>query len=288
RRLTRGAAWALILWASALAPAAAADDWPADPPVTPPVTLEGALEQGALVMGTTVPGANVTLDGASVPVAPDGRFLIGFAFDARAHSVLRVEAAGAVAKLPLAVERRTYEVERIEGLPEDKVTPPAAEMARIKREASLIQEARARETGTALFTHKLAWPVHGILSGVYGSRRILNGEPRAPHLGVDIAAAAGTPIKAATEGTVILARPDFFFTGNTVMIDHGLGLTTVYAHLSHMAVHEGDHVEAGQTIGQVGMTGRATAPHLHWGVHLRGLGLDPALIAGAMAPAPTP
>lgn len=252
-----------------------------------PVVLDGPAIQGGLLVGRTAPGATLRLDGRPVKVAADGRFVIGFGRDAGPQATIEVDLAGAERRQRvLAVTQRHYQVQRIDGLPPAEVSPGPEALKRIRRESDLIKETRRRASQTPLFESPFTWPVTGILSGVYGSRRILNGEPRAPHLGVDIAAPEGTPVVAPSEGVVALVQGDMFFTGKTVMLDHGHGLTSVYAHMSTIAVHEGDRVAPGTRIGSVGMSGRATGPHLHWGVHLKGVGLDPALLAGDIPPPP--
>ncbi len=250
---------------------------------TPPVELQGEAVQGGLMRGQTEPGARVRHDGNPVEVAPDGRFVIGFARGAGPRSRLEVTLPGRRGfEVALDVTQREYETQRIDGLPEALVSPGPEALERIRREAALIKEVRGRETATSLFETPFDWPVTGVVTGVYGSRRILNGEPRSPHLGVDIAAPLGAQINAPSEGVVALVRGDMFLTGKTVILDHGHGLTSVYAHLSEILVAEGDRVERGTPIGTLGASGRVTGPHLHWGVHLHEVGLDPALIAGAM------
>ncbi len=233
--------------------------------------------------GTVEPGTKVTLDGRALRVAPDGGFIFGFSRDAPGHAALDLTYPdGRHEHRDLAVRARQYEVQRIDGLPQEQVTPDPAQLERIKREAALINKARAADSDMLGFEEPLRWPVLGPISGVYGSQRILNGEPRQPHSGVDIAAPAGSPVVAAAGGTVTLAEPDLFFTGMTVIIDHGYGLSTIYQHLSRLDVAAGQHVEAGDTIGAVGATGRVTGPHLHWGMSWYDVRLDPALAAGAM------
>lgn len=258
-------------------------------PARADVPLSGALEQGGIAIGQAVPGARVTLDGRPVRVAGDGRFVLGFGRDAPARLVLVVDGHDQ----PLTLARRDWPVQRIDGLPPAKVTPDAKAMERIRAEARLIAERRDRDSASAGFLGGFAAPADGAVSGVFGSQRILNGEPRAPHSGTDIAAPAGAPVRAACDGVVSLAQPDLYFTGMTVMVDHGHGLSSVYAHLSAITVAEGQMVRRGDTIGKVGASGRATGPHLHWGVSWFDQRLDPETVlrtipAGASGrPAPT-
>jgi murein DD-endopeptidase MepM/ murein hydrolase activator NlpD len=253
------------------------------------LSLEGTVEQGGLVRGKTDPGASVTLDGRAVRVAPDGNFIFGFGRDAPARAALDVTFAdGSHEHRDLAVAARSYDVQRIEGLPQQTVTPDQAQLERIAREAEIIKHARAANSDLLFFEAPLRWPATGPISGVYGSQRILNGEPRAPHFGVDVAAPRGSPIVAAAAGTVTLAESDLFFTGGTVIIDHGYGLATTYQHMDRVDVKVGQHVEAGDPIGIVGATGRVTGPHLHWALNWYEVRLDPALAVGPMPQAATP
>lgn len=245
--------------------------------------LDGMLTEGALIHGFAGPGARVALDGKKVRVAPDGHFIFGFGRDAPAHASLDVVFRdGKRLHRVLAIVQRHYGVRRIENLPPAEVTPPAEVLARIKREAAEIDVAFAQQSDSVAFERPLEWPVTGIITGVYGVRTFLNGQPRQPHLGVDIAAPAGTPVKAADAGIVSLAAQSLFFTGGTVIIDHGYGLSTLYVHLQNIAVHVGDRVTRGEIIGEVGETGRATGPNLHWGLVWNGVRLDPALAVGPM------
>ena len=247
------------------------------------LSLEGSFTQGGLVRGKTDAGAAVTLNGRAVRVAPDGGFLLGFGRDAPAEAKLDVAFAdGTSEHRALAITARQYDVRRIDGLPPQQVTPDAATQERIEREAALIAAARKADSGLLFFEEPQRWPALGPISGVYGSQRILNGEPRAPHMGVDIAAPRGTPVMAAAPGTVTLAERDLFFTGGTVIIDHGYGLATTYQHMDRVDVAVGEHVEAGTPIGTVGATGRVTGPHLHWSLNWYDIRLDPMLAAGPM------
>ena len=236
--------------------------------------LTGRLEQGGIVFGQARPGAVVTLDGRPVPVDAGGRFLLGFGREAAPSTTLSIDGE----TQSLAIAKRDWPVQRIDGLPPAKVTPDPAELARIKAENELVAAKRAVIGPRALFLEGLVAPADGAISGVFGSQRILNGEPRAAHSGTDIAAPTGAPVRAVADGVVTLAHPDMFFTGQTIMVDHGLGLQTVYAHLSRMNVAEGDKVRAGQTIGAVGASGRSTGPHLHWGATWLDVRLDPQTV----------
>ena len=243
------------------------------------VVLEGHAAQGGLLVGKTLPGSTVTVDGRPVRVSKEGCFLIGFGRDATAPVTLRVVGAGGTAsERTIAIEKRDFPVQRIDGLPPRQVTPDPKVIKRIQAENALIKAVRARDSAAAGFLSGFVRPVSGRISGVFGSQRILNGKPRSPHSGLDIAAPKGAPVVAMADGTVVLVHPDMFYTGKTVMIDHGHGLTSVYAHMSAISVRDGEHVARGRTIGAVGASGRATGPHLHWGISLFDTKLDPALV----------
>jgi peptidase M23-like protein len=247
------------------------------------ITLTGALSQGGFARGEAPPGTTLALDGRAVRVAPDGKFILGFGRDAPARMALAATFPDGSARMQeIALKRREYDVQRINGLPPLMVTPESTLMPRIKAELAKIRAARATDSDQLAFEAPLEWPVTGPISGVYGSQRILNGEPRAPHLGVDIASPAGTPIKATAAGTVTLAEPDLFFTGGTVIIDHGYGLSSIYQHMSRLDVTVGQHLEQGETVGAIGATGRVTGAHLHWGMNWYDVAIDPQLLVGPM------
>ncbi len=247
-----------------------------------PLTIEGPMEQGALLRGQTLPNAKVVLDGHAVRVAPDGRFIFGFGRDAPNRAVLEVSVGGEALRRDLAVKARQYDIQRINGLPEKQVTPDPDLLERIKRENAIVFKARTADSDLPFFETPLIWPARGPISGVYGSQRILNGEPRAPHYGVDVAAPAGSPVKAALPGTVTLAEPDLYLTGGTVLVDHGYGLSTTYMHMSRLDVKVGQQLAQGDQIGLVGATGRVTGPHLDWRVNWYQVRLDAAVVAGPM------
>jgi len=246
--------------------------------------LDGPLVQGALRIGTVEAGTSVIVDETAVRVSPrTGKFVFGVGRDRTKPIRIVVSGTDGVSEaFTLAVTVRKFDIERIDGLPPRKVSPNTADMDRIRREGLLISAARARDSE---LTHALAgfrWPMTGRISGRYGNQRILNGKPRRAHLGVDIAAPTGTPVGASAAGVVSLAEPDMFFTGGTVAIDHGHGVTSIYSHLASIAVPVGKQVDVGEMIGTVGSTGRSTGPHLDWRINWFDLRLDPELIAGPM------
>ncbi|MFQ5958429.1 MAG: M23 family metallopeptidase [Alphaproteobacteria bacterium] len=247
------------------------------------LSLDGRLIQGGLVQGVTEPGSQVRFEGQRVRVSAQGLFLVGFGRDDEGPFTLDVRHPdGTVTHRHIEIETREYRIQRIDGLPPKMVTPDPEALKRIRRENARIAEVRARDTPEPLFADGFLWPVAGPISGVYGSQRILNGEPRRPHYGVDVAAPAGTPVKAPADGIVALAEPDLYYTGGTVMLDHGHGLTSVYSHMSAVTVTAGERVKQGDMIGRVGATGRVTGAHLDWRVNWFRTRLDPQLLVPPM------
>ncbi len=247
--------------------------------------LKGNFEQGGMVSGRVQAGSKVSLDGRAVAVSARGDVVFGFGRDAKAKAVLSVKKPnGQVETRRFTITPRTYKIQRINGLPRRQVSPRAEDIKRILADNTEIRAVRALRSAQALFLKGFIWPVKGPISGVFGSQRILDGKPKNPHNGVDIAAPWGTPIVAPADGVVALVAPNMFYTGKTVMIDHGLGLSTVYAHMSSIAVVAGQKVKQGERIGTVGRTGRVTGAHLHWGLTWKNIHLDPELVVGAMPP----
>ena len=245
--------------------------------------LDGDFIQGGLLVGHAGAGSKVLLDGTDIKVYGDGRFLLGFGRDAAAKSLLKVTMANGVVEVrELAIAQRKYEVQRIDNLPQNQVEPSEAELARIKTERERIAAAKQRLTPTPFFDEALAGRSWARSAACYGSQRVLNGQPRQPHFGVDVAASTGTPLKAPAGGIVSLADPNLFFTGGTVMLDHGYGLTSIFAHQSKIEVKEGDRLAKGDVFGLLGGTGRVTGPHLHWGIYLGTIPLDPQLLVPPM------
>ena len=244
--------------------------------------LSGEVIQGGLVLLKAEPGASLSLDGEPLMATDDGVAVIGFHRDDTATITVTATAKdGRETTKQFTPKLREYEEQRIEGLPPKMVTPPEEVLARIKRDRAMVVMARSAATPLEHFTGRFDWPAQGIITGIYGSRRILNGEPRAPHYGIDIAAPEGSPVTA-PQGGIIRMVADLYFTGWTIILDHGHGVNSTFLHLKDAAVIPGDRVEKGQLLGHVGSTGRSTGPHLDWRVNLFGKRLDPQLLAGPM------
>ena len=244
------------------------------------IRLPKHLQQGELVIGHAPPDTQIEFNGRQLRVGSDGVFVFGLERDAPAAARLNIRYAnGKTATQTFAVAKRQYHVEKVEGLPQKTVTPDPETAERIAREQALVAEARKRDDGREDFLRGFSLPVQGArISGVYGSQRIDNGTPKAPHMGLDMAVAEGTPIHAPASGLVTFAQADLVLTGGTVLIDHGFGLTSSFAHMSRLDVKVGDGIKAGQVIGASGMTGRASGPHVHWGFNWLDVRLDPALL----------
>lgn len=249
------------------------------------LVIKGSLQQSGLVVGTAAGGAAVTVDGKAISVSPEGYFAFGLNYDQTKPSIVAVKFSDIESETHVITPVvRHYDIQKVNGLPENTVHIPPEVEERIRRENAMVAEARKRDTAATDFAKPFDWPVRGIVSGTFGSQRIDNGTPMSPHFGVDIAAAKGTPIHAPADGVVSLAEPDFYLTGGTTMLDHGHGVSTVYIHQDEVKVKPGDAVKRGDVIGLVGMKGRATGPHLHWGMNWFQMRLDPSL--SAVTPSP--
>ncbi|RMF19116.1 MAG: M23 family metallopeptidase [Gammaproteobacteria bacterium] len=241
--------------------------------------LDGPLTQGALIRGKADPGTRIWLDGTPVKVSRDGHFVLGFGRDAALNHVVKARSGeGSEISRALTLKKREYKIQRITGVAKKYVSPPPETLARIRDDNRRVREARAHFTDRLDFLGPFVSPAEGPISGVYGSQRFFNGEPRRPHYGLDIAAPVGAPVKAVAGGIVRLADPDLYFSGGTIIIDHGYGVNTSYLHLSEVLVKAGDEVRAGQLIGRVGKTGRVTGAHLDWRLNWFQERLDPALV----------
>jgi len=251
------------------------------------VELVGSLTQGGLVEGHIDPKARIVFKGRNVRVSDDGIFLIGFGHDeAPTVSFTMTFSDGHRKAKTLSIRKRKYKIQRIDGLPQKKIFPTPRDKARIRAEVAKVKAARTRDDARTDFLEGFIWPVKGQISGVYGSQRILNGAPRRPHFGIDITAPKGTPVRAPASGIVSLAYSDMFFSGGTMILDHGHGLSSSFLHLQRILVEEGARVRQGDIIALVGATGRATGAHLDWRMNLFETRIDPQLLVSSEGSAP--
>jgi murein DD-endopeptidase MepM/ murein hydrolase activator NlpD len=250
------------------------------------VEIIGTAVQGGLLFGYTEPGSSVSLDGRTIAVSADGRFVIGFGRDETGTRKLLVNSpVGEEFRSDLNVKSREYAIERVDGLPPATVTPDPEAAARIKEDARMVAIAREHRDHRAYYASGFAWPAKGRISGVYGSQRVLNGEPRRPHFGLDIAAPEGTNVFAPADGLITLTHPDMYFSGGTIILDHGQGLSSTFLHLSKILVEAGTFVKQGDLIARIGATGRASGPHLDWRMNWLDRRVDPQpLMSGVMQP----
>ena len=240
--------------------------------------FNGKFLQGHYIVGSTDPSVQIIIDKKKVKVSKDGYFVFGIDRDRKFDLTITKIKNGKKEIIVKKVLKRKYNIQRIDGLEESKVTPPESVYKRIKEENNKIGEARAINSDLLFFKDQFIMPVEGIISGVYGSQRILNGKPRWPHYGIDIAAKKGTMIKSSGSGTVTMAEDDLYYTGGTIIMDHGHGISTIYSHLETVLVSVGDKINQGDIIGTVGSTGRSTGPHLDFRVNWFQTRLDPMSI----------
>ena len=243
------------------------------------IDFEGKFRQGHFIIGKTEPNSKIWIDKKQIKVSSDGFFAFGIDRDRKFDIVITKESKGKKEKFVKKVQKREYQIQKIDGLPEKKVTPPKELYERIKRENKIISKARSVETNLTFFKEKFIPPLdNAIITGVYGSQRILNGKPRWPHYGLDYAQKTGTPIKAMLSGVVTLAEKDLYYTGATLIFDHGHGISTLYMHMNEIFVEMGQEVKKGDIIGTVGKSGRATGPHLDVRLNWFDVKLDPASV----------
>ena len=242
------------------------------------IEFKGKFLQGHYILGLTDPTSKIIIDKKKVKVSKDGYFVFGIDRDRKFDLTITKIKDGKKEKIIKKVLKRKYNIQRIDGLEESKVTPPESVYKRIKEENNKIGEARAINSDLPFFKNQFIMPVEGIISGVYGSQRILNGKPKWPHYGLDFAEKAGTPIKAMNNGITTLAEKDLYYTGATLIFDHGHGVSTLYMHMNEIFVDVGDHVKKGDIIGTVGSSGRSTGPHLDVRLNWFGERLDPQSI----------
>jgi murein DD-endopeptidase MepM/ murein hydrolase activator NlpD len=231
------------------------------------------------ILGETQTGTSNSSTTINLKVAHSGLVVFGIGRDEILPKLLHIRLSnGEMLHRKIMITSRRFNIENINGVPQETVTPSPEIAARIEREQAEVTTARLRNDNRSDFDTAFIWPIEGRVSGVYGSQRIYNGTPKSWHSGLDVAAAQGTPIKAPAAGIISFAKPDLYLTGGTILIDHGMGISSNFLHLSRLDVKVGDRVEQGQTIGLVGATGRATGPHMHWGMNWLKVRIDPQLL----------
>ncbi|MCM2679845.1 M23 family metallopeptidase [Echinimonas agarilytica] len=245
--------------------------------------LQGELTQGSLIRGQAEAGASILLDGKPLKVGPAGEFVFGIGRDETQSKLLQIAYSnGDSIERTLAINPRTFDIQKIEGISKKIMNPDPKAIERSKKDNRMVAAARAPITDELDFTQDFIWPVKGPISGVYGSQRVFNGVPKRPHYGVDVAVPTGTEIVSPADGQVTLWVPDMFYSGGTMIIDHGFGVSSTFLHLSGALVKQGDVVSQGQPVALVGATGRVTGAHLDWRMNWRSVRVDPQLLVPAM------
>ena len=240
------------------------------------VEFKGNFIQGSFILGKTDPKSKIIIDKRKIKVSKDGYFVFGLGRDRKNDIIIKVLKNKKLEVIVKKVYKKKYRIQKIDGLPKKQVTPPKEVYERIKKDNIIIGKARSIDSKLPFFKNNFIIPVeNSIVTGVYGSQRILNGKPRRPHYGLDFAAPEGTPIKAMLDGVVTLSEPDLYFTGGTIIFDHGHGISTLYMHLKDVNVNVGENIQQGEIIGTIGTTGRSTGPHLDVRLNWFDVKLDP-------------
>ena len=247
--------------------------------ITYAVEFIGDFKQGSFILGKTSPQSKVLIDNRKVRVSKDGYFAFGLDRDRKNNVIIKIKNKKETKLIEKKVFKRKYKIQRIDGLPPKQVTPPPEVYERIKKDNILIGKARAIDSKLVFFKDKFIYPIDKyIITGVYGSQRILNGKPRRPHYGIDFHAPEGTPVKSMMDGVVTLVENDMYFTGGTIIFDHGHGVSTLYMHMKDINVKKGQKVKKGEVVGTLGQSGRATGPHLDIRLNWFEVKLDPASV----------
>ena len=240
--------------------------------------LTGIWKPGAMLIGQTESDATVLFNDKALTLTPRGQFIVALGRDAQGPVQLKIMQRNQQQVFEYQVQHREYNIQRIEGVPQNTVTPPPQVLSRIRKETALVKKARAGNDLREDFLDGFIKPLEGPITGVYGSQRVYNGTPKNPHYGLDIARPTGTLVRAPAPGIVKLTHDDMYFSGGTLIIDHGYGLSSTFIHLSEIIVEQGARVEQGQDIAKVGSSGRATGPHLDWRMNWHNVRIDPALV----------
>lgn len=243
------------------------------------IALSGEVKQGGLMVGKTLPQNTVTLNGKEITVSNSGNFTFGFSRDdIQSYQLAVTSVNGDRVEKTLTPQKRSYNIQRIEGIKKSIMQPNPKAVARSQADNKKIKTARKVSSPLNYFAHGFVAPIEGTITGVYGSQRVYNGVPKRPHFGLDYAGKTGDPVKAPASGTVLLWVPDMFYSGGTMIIDHGQGVSSTFLHLSNSYVKQGDEVKQGQVVAAVGKSGRATGPHLDWRINWFNVKIDPALV----------
>jgi murein DD-endopeptidase MepM/ murein hydrolase activator NlpD len=243
------------------------------------IVLSGDIKQGALLIGKTSPNSVVTFDGKPLKVSKQGDYVFGFnRDDIKNHQLVVVDPKGVTHHKTLTPAKREYKIQRVEGIKRAIMKPDPKAVARAQKDSKQVKQARKISSNYTAFATGFIKPINGTVTGVYGSQRFYNGKPGSPHYGLDYAGKTGDPVKTPADGKVLLWEPSMFYSGGTMIIDHGHGVSSTFLHLSASKVKVGDTVKQGEVVASVGASGRATGPHLDWRINWHNVRIDPALV----------